>query len=185
MQALELMLPVGGYERTSIAAIAEKANMVPGLVHYHFTNKQEILLELVRDLGERLERRWRDATRRAGRDPRKQLEAWLDSHVALGKGADLAAVACWVSISVEAVRQPEVREVYAVAIQRELDQLQVLLEPLVQAPQARLRSMAAGLLAAIQGSYMVGTAAASLVPRGFARPALRAMLDGFLAACHE
>ena len=36
-----------GYERASVTAIAKAAGLTPGLVHYHFHNKKEILLALV------------------------------------------------------------------------------------------------------------------------------------------
>lgn len=46
-EIVEAMLRVmarRGYARASIAAIAEEAGLTAGLVHYHFRNKQAILL---------------------------------------------------------------------------------------------------------------------------------------------
>ena len=96
-----------GYERASVAAIAAEAHLVPGLVHYHFESKLEILLALVEVLHARL--RERTARLLAGvdpEDPHARLAAFLDAHVATGTGADPQAVACWVAIAAEAVREP-------------------------------------------------------------------------------
>jgi len=186
VRGLEKVMATTGYECASVVAIAEAAGLAPGLVHYHFQTKQEILVELVRDLGQRLAQRCEDAVRRAaGNGPRARLEAWLDAHVALGHGADPTAVACWVAVGAEANRLAEVQAVFAQALLDERKQLCVLLAAAV-APKrvavARLNAMAAALLAAIQGAYLVGVAAPDIGPRGFAKPALRAMLDGLLSS---
>src|SRR5690242_8084135 len=59
--ALMKVMARSGYDGASIADIAEAAHLTPGLVHYHFKNKQEILLaalhELVARHRERLEAR--------------------------------------------------------------------------------------------------------------------------------
>lgn len=201
VRGLEQVMAANGYERASVAAVAEAAGLAAGLIHYHFESKQEILVELVRDLGQRLAQRRDEATRRAGSDPRRRLEAWLDAHVALGRGADPQAVVCWITIGAESLRQPEVRAIYTQALEQERDELEALIGAAVAslrgpAPSAqanavarptrrtspRVKAMAAGLLAAIQGAYLLGTAAPGVAPRGFARAALRAMLDGMLAS---
>ncbi|HEY3497153.1 MAG TPA: helix-turn-helix domain-containing protein, partial [Polyangiaceae bacterium] len=43
-----------GYEGASIQAIGRAAGLAPGLVHYHFDTKQEILVELIETLTRRL-----------------------------------------------------------------------------------------------------------------------------------
>src|SRR5688572_16936359 len=73
-----------GYERASVAEIARAASLSPGLVHYHFKDKQEILLTLVEQLTARV--RERVAARLAqvrGEDARARVEAFLDSFLAL------------------------------------------------------------------------------------------------------
>ena len=39
-----------GYERASTKSIAARAGLAPGLLHYHFSSKEEILLELLEGL---------------------------------------------------------------------------------------------------------------------------------------
>ena len=39
-----------GYDKATIQTIAQKAGLAPGLIHYHFKSKEDILLELVKSL---------------------------------------------------------------------------------------------------------------------------------------
>jgi len=50
MGALVKVMAKRGYDGASVADIARAARLTPGLVHYHFKNKQEILLAALRDL---------------------------------------------------------------------------------------------------------------------------------------
>jgi TetR/AcrR family transcriptional repressor of bet genes len=99
----------------------------------------------------------------------------------LGADADPQAVACWVAIGAEAVRQPEVQAVYVQALTEERDQLEALLTAAV-APRrltaARRRQAAASLLASIQGAYLLGVAAPGVAPSGFAQTMVRTLLSG-------
>src|SRR4051794_34146124 len=107
VEALLSVMADRGYDGASVQAIAHRAGLRPGLIHYHFTNKQEILLEALRELTRVAERRF-DALARRARTPRERLRAFIDSRLATGKGASPAAVAGWVVVGAEAVRQPEV-----------------------------------------------------------------------------
>ncbi|HEY4002396.1 MAG TPA: TetR/AcrR family transcriptional regulator [Candidatus Xenobia bacterium] len=178
VRAMEKLMATHGYEKTTITALGEAAGLSPGLVHYHFSNKQEVLIELVRDLGRRLSERHQAACREAGDDARARLEAWLDAHVALGPGADAAAVACWTAIAAEAIRQSEVHAVYVEALQQELQELTGLLQAV--RPSGDHAAMAVALLSAIQGAYLLGTAAPEVALRGFAKEAVHALVDGLL-----
>ena len=48
--ALMKVMAKRGYDGASVADIAKAARLTPGLVHYHFKSKQEILLAALRDL---------------------------------------------------------------------------------------------------------------------------------------
>ncbi len=72
-----------GYERASVAAVARAAGLTPGVVHYHFVSKQEILLRLVETLGKRLQSRLRPKLERTD-DPHARLNAFVDVHLARG-----------------------------------------------------------------------------------------------------
>ena len=97
-----------GYDGASIADIAKAARLTPGLVHYHFKNKQEILLAALRDLVAR-HAQPRGPARAAAGDPAAALSAFIDFHLGLGADADPEALACWILLSGEALREPKVR----------------------------------------------------------------------------
>ena len=45
--ALLAVIARHGYEKATIQAIAAQAGLAPGLIHYHFKSKQEILVSLI------------------------------------------------------------------------------------------------------------------------------------------
>jgi len=175
-----------GYEGASTKAIAAAAGLGAGLIHYHFKTKQEILLGLVDLLTNRLEQRVArfDA---AASTPRQRLDAFLDAHLALGDDADPAAVACWVTIGAEALRQPEVAEVYRQAIQRDLSQLRLRVAAVLRyrgADEGSADETAAALMAATLGTMQLALAAGS-APKGFAASSVKRMATGLIAAAVE
>jgi len=170
-----------GYERASVSEIAKAAGLSPGLVHYHFSDKQEILLVLVEQLAAR--GRARVAARLAklpAQDARGRVDAFLDAFLAMGADADAEAVAGWVTISAEAIRQPEVRAAYEQVVRADLEQLESLVAALVG--KRRARALAAGLFAAVQGYFVLSASAPGLVPAGSAASTVRHMAAGLLDA---
>jgi TetR/AcrR family transcriptional repressor of bet genes len=175
-----------GYDGASVPAIAEAAGLTPGLVHYHFRNKLEILLSLLDELAGLVRARFERRTQSAA-SPRARLAAFLDAHVALGEGASSAAVACWVAIGSEALRDKDVQVAYKRVLRESLEVLTQLVVAVLADEQRRTDTaaeIASALLAAIHGFYQLATAAHA-VPRGAAAPALRHMAEGLLACCPE
>jgi TetR/AcrR family transcriptional repressor of bet genes len=168
-----------GYERATIAAIAEAAGLTPGLVHYHFPSKQAVLLELVENLAERLRSRYQQLQQ--NNTAEAKLQAFIDSHLAVGEGADPEAVACWVAVGSEALRQPEVGAIYAKLMRAQRDQLADLLIQLAH-PPAQPQEAAVAILATIEGCYQLAAAVPDLAPPGFAARSLKAMTAGLLGA---
>ena len=174
-----------GYAQATIAAIGKAAGLTPGLLHYHFENKQDILVALVERLTQGLAQRVERKCAGAGAGPREQLHAFLGAYVGLGEDADPRAVAAWVVIGAEAVREPQVRALYTHAVAGTLRQLRELLTACLREEGRTTRNvgrLAAGLLSAIEGAYRVSAAAPGVLPEGFAAPTLRRMADGMLAA---
>ena len=164
-----------GYEGASVARIARAAGLAPGLVHYHFESKQEVLLALVDRLAAlvraRFERRRSDA-------PTAQLDAFIDAHLALDHDADPRAVAAWVVVGAEALRQPAVRERWQGVVEQRLALLDEIVEACLRAEHGHARgkrAAAAGILAAIEGAYQLSAAAPGAMPRGGAAPTVRRM----------
>lgn len=177
MEGLLQAMAEKGYEKATISAIAKAAGLTSGLVHYHFSSKQAILLELVELLATRLETRFQELAQ--GSSPAAELEAFIDSRLATGATADPEAVACWVAIGTEALRQPEVGEVYRRFMARQQQQLAQLVSQLCR-PEQDAASIASAILAAIEGCYQLAAAAPELTPEGFAARSVRAMTVGLL-----
>src|SRR5260370_19519187 len=53
LQAAYRVLIEQGYDATTIKAIAREAEVAPGLLHYYFANKDELLVEVLRDISSR------------------------------------------------------------------------------------------------------------------------------------
>jgi len=170
------MLPVmarHGYERATIQAIAREAGLTPGLIHYHFKSKQEILVSLVQGIVEFAQARFEHAAAKAGR-PSERLRAYIEARLGLGAGAAPDMVAAWVMVGAEAVRQPEVRVLYQQAVAAELAELTQLV---ADCCAERRRSpdgaaaLAAGLVALMEGAFQLSSAAGGVMPAGYAADA--------------
>lgn len=181
---LRVVLAEVGYERASIVAIARAAELTPGLLHYHFDRKQDILVALVEDL-EALVRAREAALLAAAPDtPRARLGALLDAHLAPGEGADADALAAWVAVGSEAAHLPEVREVYAAAMERTRARLHAAVVACLAhmgRPPDTAAALTATCLVFLEGSARLGVAAPSVLPAGFAAPTLGALLDAAMA----
>ena len=187
-QIAEAMLTVmasDGYERASIAAIARTAGLAPGLIHYHFRSKQDILLAVIEQIEMRVRERYRTRVDQCGDEPRERLFALIDAHVALGPDADERAVAAWVNIGAEAVSQPRIRDAYAAVVEDSLTELSELFAACLRHAGQSVEPAdryAAAVMAAIEGAYQLAAVAPGSIPRGFAAPTLRQFVDGLLSA---
>jgi len=170
------MLPVmarHGYEKATIQAIAREAGLTPGLIHYHFKSKQEILVSLVQGIVEFARARFEQAAAKAG-GPSGRLHAYIEARLGLGEGAAPDMVAAWVMVGAEAVRQPEVRALYQQAVAAELAELTQLV---ADCCTERRRStdgaaaLAAGLVALMEGAFQLSSAAGDVMPGGYAADA--------------
>ena len=170
MAALQKVMARVGYEKATIQAIAREAGLAPGLVHYHFHNKQEILISLVAAIADYAKDRFAHIAESAVA-PAERLDGYLKARLGLGDGASAERVAAWVMIGAEAVRQTEVREIYQRVLGEELAGLTIILRDCLR-DQGRdvkaARQIAVGLLAIMEGSFQLSSAAASLMPRGYA-----------------
>lgn len=178
VDGLQTVMATRGYERATISAIAQAGGLTPGLVHYHFSSKQEILLELVERLAGRLADRYQ--TMLTDETPQARLDAFIDSRLATGDGADPEAVACWVTIGTEALRQAEVGEVYRRLMRAQRDHLRDDILSRFPRPPDSADKAAAAILAAIEGCYQMASATPELCPPGFAACSVKAMAKGLL-----
>ncbi|QJQ02984.1 TetR/AcrR family transcriptional regulator [Herbaspirillum rubrisubalbicans] len=170
VSALLAAMAEQGYEKATIQAIAQKAGLAPGLIHYHFKSKEEILLHLVKSLSELFRARY-DQFVATATTPQEKLKAYIDARLAHGSGANPDAVAAWVMIGAEAVRQPQVRDIYQQAVADELALLTELLKACLMHQGKKTRNvahLAGGLLAFMEGAFQLASAARDIMPKGYA-----------------
>jgi TetR/AcrR family transcriptional repressor of bet genes len=172
-----------GYDGASMPAVAKAAGLGQGLIHYHFKNKEEILIavlgELVKAHMDSLEKRLAGC----GTDPEKQLNEFIDFHLGLGAHADPDALACWVIISGEALKKPKVRAHYEKAIKGYIQGLSEIISNGVAAGRFRcgsIQAAASALMATTQGYFVLAAAARSQIPRGTAAGCTKEMAKGLL-----
>ena len=172
-----------GYEKASIQSIAKAAGLSPGLIHYHFKTKQEILIALIHQISEQAAQRFTLLADAAG-NAQQQLDAYIDAALALGDGSNPEAVTAWVIIGAEAVRIEEVRALYQQIIRQHSQQLSKLLQQAaaengVTLSPSQTADIAAFVIASIEGSYQLATTAPAANP-GYAARLLKQALAGML-----
>lgn len=184
VDGLRQVIATSGYAGATVQAIAVAAGLAPGLIHYHFRDKNEILVALVESLSgyarERFERRAESAT-----TPQERLRAYLDARLAYGPDAKPDAVAAWVMIGEQAVRDPDVREVYQRAVGNELALIRSLLKASLIDQGKRTRKvepLAVGLLAFVEGVFVLASNARLLVPKGFSADMAATWVSRYIAA---
>lgn len=172
-----------GYTGATIQAIAGASGLAPGLVHYHFRDKREILVSLVEQLGTYATARFQ-ARAAVATDAHQRLRAYIDARLAYGSDANPDAVAAWVMIGAEAVRDPEVREIYQRAVRQEIALIRRLLRAYLLECGRQVRKLdafAAGLLAFVEGVFVLASNARTLVPTGFAAEMAAAWVERYVA----
>ena len=157
-------ISVTGYERASTKSIAARAGLAPGLIHYHFKSKEEILLALVDMLIELAEAGFAEAMKSA-ESASEKLAAFVTSRVGLDPTFDSAAVKAWVSILAEAMGQIGVRDRVAHWLGKDHTRLARLFK---EAGSSQPKEQASLLLAMILGSFTLHAINVSGVPKGYA-----------------
>ncbi|MDQ1832836.1 TetR/AcrR family transcriptional regulator [Massilia scottii] len=184
VQALLDTMAEHGYEKATIVLIARRADLTPGLLHYHFHSKADILLALVKALAAAAQQRYLALAQNA-HDADQRLNAYIDARLGLGEGADPGAVAAWVVIGAEAVRQIEVRAAYQHAVDTEMALLRELLSASLAAQgksTANVPALAAALLAMMEGTFQLASAAPASMPMGYAAPTAAQLVRRFIDA---
>lgn len=171
-------LGVGG---ATTAAVADEAGVAPGLLHHHFSGREDLVLELLRRLtgpdavaapppreGRPAAREDAAPRREGAPDAAAVLAAYTDAALGLGPSADSVRARAWVGLLAEAIRSESVASELRRVARRELRRTQAWLQRAGHS-EAEARRRAAGLLAQITGSLVVG----ALLPgeaEGFAAP---------------
>ncbi|MBI1889853.1 MAG: TetR/AcrR family transcriptional regulator [Burkholderiales bacterium] len=184
VSALLAVMADQGYEKATIQSIAKQAGLTPGLIHYHFQSKGEILIALVHSLAQFSRARYAYFASEAT-TPRERLNACIDARLAKGEGANPDAVSAWVVIGAEAVRQPEVRQAYQEAISSELAVLEEVITECLTEDGKRTDNaspLAAALLAFMEGAFQLASAARDIMPQGYAARMAIEMVERYIDA---
>lgn len=103
VRAFVLVLAKHGVSGATIAKVAERAGVAPGLVHHHFADKDDLVDAtfdvLVSDFRKRVSTIERDPER----DP---LDPLIEATLSLGARADVIGARAWASLLAEALRHP-------------------------------------------------------------------------------
>lgn len=177
-------LATQGYAGATVQAIAAASGLAPGLIHYHFHDKREILVALVDQLAGYASRRF-ESRADSATTAQERLRAYIDARLAYGKDANPDAVAAWVMIGAEAVRDPDVREIYQRAVSQEIALIRTLLKAQLVDSGKRVRKLdafAAGLLAFVEGVFVLASNARTIVPTGFAADMAEEWVQRYIAA---
>ena len=173
-----------GYAKASMPKIAEAADVTQGLIHYHFDNKQGILLHVLETIVDEQMEALEDVLS-SGAEPKEALRAIIDLFLAAGESAKPSVVAAWVTISAEAIRQPEVRSAFVAAMGRLRDTIARAILAGQDAGAFRLggqsvEACTAAIIATIQGYYTIAAIDRDSVPAGSAADATWRMVTGLL-----
>jgi TetR/AcrR family transcriptional repressor of bet genes len=183
-RGLRRVMAKKGYDGASIPEIAAAAKVAPGIVHYHFRDKKEILLEVLSSLVASHDAAIEAALVKAAGDPARELAAFLDVHLATGRNADPEALACWVALCGEALRDADCKAAYERALTTTARRLAGILRHGARTGAFTCKqpdAAAAALLATIQGYLVLAATARPLIPHSSAAPCARAMAAGLLS----
>ena len=173
VEAMARVVASDGVEGASIAKIAAEASLAPGLLHYHFASKREMVVALVTWLSAGLQAR---VELRADASPWGALDAIIDGYLALDEDAEPVSVRCWVALGAEALRHEAVAAIVQSVLGRQKATLAAALR-LVLEHEGRgldgLDDLSAILLCTIEGAYQLSVAAPDTLPQGFAAPRVR------------
>ena len=175
-----------GYAGAPISAIAREAGLTPGLLHYYFKGKQEILLELMDAIQAAVLERFELRLRVAGDEPWNRLFAFTDALLEADDSPEAdEAAACWVAIAAEAVHEPAVRKRYRSSLEEMAQRLSPLVADVLVAENRStdgVKAAAAAITALIQGVHHLDMTTPELAPRGSSAPLACQMIAGIVNA---
>jgi TetR/AcrR family transcriptional regulator, transcriptional repressor of bet genes len=155
-----------GFDAASVREIAREAELAPGLVHYHFKSKHEMLLALCERIEGTLVTRIGDKT-----SPHAIIEAVLG----LNMHTDPGLARAWSSVALAAERHDDVRATY----DRVLMLIRTSLEHAFGGakPTRVHKDKALALVLAMEGAFRVALSSPTLIPRGDAARLVRILLE--------
>jgi TetR/AcrR family transcriptional regulator, transcriptional repressor of bet genes len=179
VQAFVEVMATQGYAKATIQQIANTAGLAPGLIHYHFKNKQEILLELVQQISDLILNRYQQKSEKAT-SAKEKIKAYIDAHLAKDESSTSGLVAAWVVIGTEAIRQEEVQMIYESVLKKQQAILEKLLIEAGEKQKTSIKQKVAMIMAAIEGSFQLSITAKNIMPQNYAAKTLYEMVEKIL-----
>jgi TetR/AcrR family transcriptional repressor of bet genes len=173
IDALRAEMSEVGFARASTRSVAERAGLAPGLVHYHFKDKEEILLALVEQMINDAEARFATLSIDA-ESPLEYLRAFVESRVGFGSERDAEKVRLWVNLIADAAGSENVRQRLSAWLAIEHKRLANWMR---QAGSDAASAHAAFLNAAIFGAFSLHAVGVPNVPKGYALPQILHWLE--------
>jgi betaine-aldehyde dehydrogenase len=168
-----------GYVSSTLAQIAGRAGVSPGLVAHYFGDKEGLLEAAFRSLARRVGDQVRARLARA-RTPRGRIQAVIDANLAPAE-FDQRTGTAWLAFWGQVVHSPRLKRVQRVYQRRALSNLQDALKRLLPAEEAR--SLAYMIAAMIDGVWLRAALSEwTEADSESARALLTAFVDGRLKA---
>ncbi len=179
VDALLRVMAERGYEKASIQSIAKEAGLAPGLIHYHFKTKQDILMALVNWIASSATERLEHMNKQLS-DPWDKLTAFINARLATGETEMPEVVSAWVVIAGESIRQPEIKKVYQDLIERQLEMLNELIANVWEGKSIssnEVINLSAIVLAAMEGAFQLSATASDVMPQNYAAESLLELIQ--------
>lgn len=179
---LKLCMLESGYENASTKNIAMKINISPGLIHYHFRTKEEILLALLQDLVASADKRYQSLIS-STTAPKVKMDFFIDSHLSPDLGAEVGDMASLMHIAALAATRTELRVAYQRAVNHRVDVLnEIIIDVMNWLGRSTDRSweISTAILATIDGHYQFFVSAPQLFERRQAAFIVKTMAMGLI-----
>lgn len=171
-----------GYEKASIQSIAKQAGLAPGLIHYHFKTKQDILIAAIHWIAASAEQRLQ-AMLNDARDPWEKLKAFVNARLATGETQMPQIVAAWIVVASESIKHDDVRTIYQNLIKT---QLAILSDLIVDVWTSKteiddeVNHLSAIIVSAIEGAFQLSVTAPDAMPKNYAAESVIRLIESKL-----
>lgn len=173
-----------GYERATVARVAEASGLAHSLVHYYFRNKRQMLVAAIGFAAEAHAHGLAAKLRRVQGRTLPQLDAFIDFHFDPVEAAQPTHAPFWLVVAGESLRNDEVRLAFALVLNSLFARLTRILETGVARHEFRCtdpRAAATGIVAAIHGALLVRAVSPERLDAAQAASALKRLARGYIA----
>lgn len=156
--------------------------MAPGLIHYHFKTKQDILIAAIHWIAASAEQRLQ-AMLNDARDPWEKLKAFVNARLATGETQMPQIVAAWIVVASESIKHDDVRTIYQNLIKT---QLAILSDLIVDVWTSKteiddeVNHLSAIIVSAIEGAFQLSVTAPDAMPKNYAAESVIRLIESRL-----